>query len=134
MPYFALHDGNLVHDVIVADSLAHAQELTELNVLETDGEPWVLWTMEEDGWRKPKPFNSWIWEGSDWFAPVPYPSDFKNYEWNEDSLSWDEIIDPQPYPSWVLDELNNWVPPTPYPNDGKRYSWDEDSTSWVIFE
>ena len=46
---------------------------------------------EEDIFVKPKPFNSWTRNGSNWEAPTPYPNDEKMYAWNEENLSWEEI-------------------------------------------
>jgi hypothetical protein len=44
----------------------------------------------------------------------------------------DAFIEPQPYPSWILNETTcRWEPPVPYPTDGKYYAWDETTTSWV---
>jgi hypothetical protein len=44
----------------------------------------------------------------------------------------DAFIEPQPYPSWILNETTcRWGPPVPYPTDGKYYMWDEATTSWV---
>ena len=44
----------------------------------------------------------------------------------------DAFYEPQPYPSWTLNEDTCWwEPPTAYPSDGKNYNWDESSTSWV---
>lgn len=44
----------------------------------------------------------------------------------------DAFIPPQPYPSWVLDEvLCAWAPPVPRPEDGQPWRWDEESLSWV---
>lgn len=41
------------------------------------------------------------------------------------------FIEPQPYPSWTLDEATaSWQPPTPMPTEG-RWIWDEPSLSWV---
>jgi hypothetical protein len=47
--------------------------------------------------------------------------------------SWDRtgFAEPQPYPSWTLDENYVWQPPTPMPDDGEFHEWDEDTTSWV---
>ena len=47
-----------------------------------------------DAFIPPKPFKSWILneDTCQWDSPVPYPSDItKDYEWNEDTLSWIEI-------------------------------------------
>jgi hypothetical protein len=43
----------------------------------------------------------------------------------------DAFYDPQPFPSWSLDENYLWQPPTYSPDDGISYSWDEDAISWV---
>ncbi len=42
--------------------------------------------------RPAQPFPSWTWENKKWNPPVEYPDDEKIYEWNEDTLSWEEII------------------------------------------
>ena len=41
----------------------------------------------------PKPFNSWSLNETTclWEAPVAYPDDNKEYEWNEDTTSWSEV-------------------------------------------
>jgi hypothetical protein len=40
----------------------------------------------------PQPYQSWIWNGESWIAPVPYPEDDeKYYQWNEEFHIWDEI-------------------------------------------
>ena len=38
----------------------------------------------------PQPYPSWILSTQtyEWEAPVPYPTDGKNYVWNESTLSW----------------------------------------------
>ena len=36
----------------------------------------------------PKPFPSWIQDGSYWKAPVDMPTDGKVYLWDEPTLSW----------------------------------------------
>ena len=44
---------------------------------------------------KPKDLDSWVLnEGSClWEAPIPYPDDGQNYEWNEETQSWDLITE-----------------------------------------
>lgn len=51
----------------------------------------------------------------------------------------DVFIEPQPYPSWILDESTwSWKAPVEIPSDafdtinGNRYDWNEDTLSWVI--
>jgi len=41
----------------------------------------------------------------------------------------DVFIEPQPYPSWSLDENFDWQPPTPRP-EGMNWYWDENSLNW----
>lgn len=50
-----------------------------------------------DAFYSPKPFNSWILDEQTciWGAPTPMPTDGKIYSWNEDTLSWVEIIIPE---------------------------------------
>jgi len=47
----------------------------------------------------------------------------------------DAFIPPQPYSSWVLDEVTClWAAPVAMPTDDKQYSWDEESQSWKLVE
>lgn len=40
-----------------------------------------------------QPYPSWLLDADfNWQAPVPYPTDDKSYNWNEDTQSWDEIV------------------------------------------
>ena len=59
----------------------------------------------------------------------------KNYagiNWIYDR-SRDAFYEPQPYPSWTLNEDTCWwEAPVAYPSDGKLYDWDESSKSWVL--
>ena len=44
-----------------------------------------------DAFIPPKPFNSWILneETCYWDAPIVYPDDGQNYNWNETTRQWD---------------------------------------------
>ena len=46
-----------------------------------------------DAFIAPQPYASWTLDSNKciWEAPVEYPSDGKQYTWNEDTTSWDEI-------------------------------------------
>lgn len=48
---------------------------------------------DRDAFIPPKPFASWVLNEDTclWNAPVPYPSDGKNYRWDEDTTSWIEV-------------------------------------------
>lgn len=43
----------------------------------------------------PAPYPSWVLSTSfKWQAPTPYPTDGKQYAWDEDTLSWVELVAP----------------------------------------
>jgi len=48
---------------------------------------------ELDAFIAPKPFDSWVLdeETAQWEAPIEYPTDGKNYSWNEETTRWVEI-------------------------------------------
>jgi len=48
-----------------------------------------------DAFIPPKFFDSWILneETCLWEAPIPRPNDGKNYYWNEENISWEEIVE-----------------------------------------
>ena len=43
----------------------------------------------------PCPHNGWVLENYEWMPPIPYPSDNKRYQWNDDTIQWDEIVSPE---------------------------------------
>ena len=50
-----------------------------------------------DAFIPPKPFDSWVLNEDTclWDAPVPVPEDGKQYKWNEETLSWEEVPEPE---------------------------------------
>ena len=46
-----------------------------------------------DAFIAPQPYSSWLLDPNKciWEAPVEYPNDGKQYIWNEETTSWDEI-------------------------------------------
>lgn len=42
----------------------------------------------------------------------------------------DVFIEPQPFPSWNLDENHDWQPPKPRPEEGIWF-WNEEIGDWV---
>jgi hypothetical protein len=46
-----------------------------------------------DAFIAPKPYPSWLLNTNtcQWQAPVPYPTDGKNYYWNEETQQWVEF-------------------------------------------
>ena len=51
----------------------------------------------------PQPFNSWsLDENFDWQPPTPYPTDGNNYQWNAETLSWDQYVWNEDTQTWDL--------------------------------
>ena len=79
-------------DQLIADGITDFQEVTGLNPM-----PGIGWTWDEsNGYRPPKPFASWIWNGVEWTAPTPKPEG--DYLWNEETQTWDAIPTEEPTP------------------------------------
>jgi hypothetical protein len=53
----------------------------------------VGFTFDGIGFAEPQPYPSWTLntESYLWEAPTSKPTDGKPYEWNESTLSWDEL-------------------------------------------
>lgn len=94
MPNFAIYEDSIILNVIIADSKEIAEEITGLNAIETEGSPWISWTLEEEGWRSPQPYLSWSWNNNEWTPPVPMPEDDNFWIWNEELQSWEEFVIP----------------------------------------
>jgi hypothetical protein len=47
-----------------------------------------------DAFIPPKPFTNWILneDTCKWKAPIPYPTDGKDYVWNDNKGEWKEIV------------------------------------------
>lgn len=48
-----------------------------------------------DAFIPPKPFPSWVFieETCQWFPPIPKPDDGLKYDWDEESVSWVQVVD-----------------------------------------
>jgi hypothetical protein len=42
-----------------------------------------------------------------------------------------KFIEPQPYPSWTLNDNHDWEAPVTRPDGETNYVWNEDTTNWV---
>lgn len=42
----------------------------------------------------PSPYPSWVWDDglNTWVAPISYPTNNKNYVWDENTISWKEVV------------------------------------------
>ena len=52
-----------------------------------------VWDKSKNAFIKEQPYPSWTLNNTSclWEAPIAYPSDGKDYEWDESSKSWKEI-------------------------------------------
>jgi hypothetical protein len=63
---------------------------------------------------------------------TPLRGNFAGVGFTYDSTN-DVFYEPQPYPSWTLNETTwLWEPPVAMPTDGKDYTWNESTTSWDL--
>ncbi len=118
MAHFAQLENNIVTQVIVVNN----QELLDENNVEQEekgiafcqsllGGNWkqtsynanirknyagagYTYDAERDAFIPPKPYASWILNEDTcrWEAPVAFPDDEKAYTWNEETVSWQEVI------------------------------------------
>lgn len=112
MSHFAKVENGIVTQVIVAeqdviDSGAFGQGWiqTSYNTHENqhhEGRPLranfagigYIYDIENDVFYAPKPFASWILNNTKWIweAPIPLPNDDKYYVWDEEKITWSEVI------------------------------------------
>ena len=81
-----LNENNLVINISIADDNWDATGWLEYTGKECG--IGYSYNKTEDIFIAPQPYPSWIREGSTWNAPVKYPSDGKEYEWNETNQNW----------------------------------------------
>lgn len=117
--------------------MAHWAELDENNVVlrvtvgnNNDPDEGYQWLIDNLGgtWLKCS-YNTR--HGSHLLGGDPYRLNYPGIGWSY-RPDLDGFVEPQPYPSWVLDEATGaWNPPYPMPEEPGIWTWDEDSTSWV---
>ena len=117
MSHFAKVEDGIVTDVVVA----------EQEHIDTQEGTWVQTSYNTRGGKHYAPDSN----TEDGITPLR-----KNYAgrgYTYDAVK-DAFYQPQPLPSWTLDEDTClWQPPVAYPDDDKYYVWDEDTTNWVEF-
>lgn len=106
MSHFAeLDENNIVTRVLVGD-----------NNLPNEGHDWFVETL--GGTWVQTSYNGTIRKN---FAGIGFTYDEER----------DAFIEPQPFPSWTLNEATcRWESPLPYPQDGRIYEWDEEAQLW----
>jgi hypothetical protein len=112
MAHFAQIENNIVTQVLVVDN---TQEHRGQEFLANDlglGGTWVqtsyngnirknfagigyTYDTVRDAFIPQKPYDSWLLneDTCQWYPPTPYPTDGKNYMWDEEQLNWKEIED-----------------------------------------
>jgi len=105
MSHFAKIDSNnIVENVIVAeqdfinsgavgDSFLWVQTSYNNNFRKNYAGVGFTYDATRDAFIPPQPYPSWVLneDTCQWGAPVAYPDDGKSYDWDEDTLSWDEV-------------------------------------------
>ena len=100
MRNFAVIENEIITNVIIADTIEIAEEVTGKTcmLLEEDSRLGIGWFWDEANncYLSPKPYPSWNWDNINnvWVAPVELvvtdPLTFLNPVWDEESLSWVE--------------------------------------------
>lgn len=105
MSHFAKIDSNnIVTEVIVAeqdfinsgavgDSFLWIQTSYNGNFRKNYAGIGFTYDKERDAFIPPKPYLSWTLNEDTclWEAPVAYPEDGNDYDWNEETQTWDEV-------------------------------------------
>ena len=71
----------------------------------------------------------------DWYETSIDGAFRQRYAWIGGSynVEFDCFVNPQPYPSWVMNSIGEWNSPVPYPNDAGQhdvYTWNEELLEW----
>ena len=120
MSHFAKIENNIVTTVIVA----------EQDFIDTQEGTWVQTSYNTRG-GKHYASNSSTEDGG-----TPLRKNFAGIGMTYDATR-DAFYQPQPYPSWVLNESTcMWEAPVTIPADDrtKFYEWDEENTNWKEIE
>ena len=104
MAHFAKIDNNIVTEVIVAekdfinsglvgDEFLWVQTSYNDNFRKYYAGVGMTYDKTRDAFIPVKPYASWtlVEATCQWTAPVTYPDDDKEYQWNEDTTNWVEV-------------------------------------------
>ena len=93
MMFVARIDERTVTQVTVGDDAGWCATVFGGVWIATEQHVGIGWTYsEQDGFRPPRPFPSWTWDGERWVPPVPQP-DEGWWEWDENTQTWIEHED-----------------------------------------
>tara|TARA_R100000353_G_C6440573_1_gene178441 strand:- start:247 stop:621 length:375 start_codon:yes stop_codon:yes gene_type:complete len=122
MAHYAKVQSGIVKKVIVAE-----QEFIDSYIDNEPGE-WVQTSYNTHGGVHYEPNSNFSIPSSDQSKALRKNYAGVNFHYNKVK---DAFYEPQPYPSWTLNETTFlWEPPTAYPDDDKQYNWDETTKSW----
>lgn len=102
--YAIIKDDNVINIIVIDDTnLSAIPDFVNFHngdyAIETGVNAHVGGTYDGSKFWLPKPYPSWIKneEFNEWEPPVPYPvfdeEDSKRYTWNEETISWVEVIE-----------------------------------------
>jgi hypothetical protein len=110
MAHFAKIENDIVTQVIKLDNSVESEGQSYINnTLQLEGE-WIqtsinnnfrgnfagigyIYDRTNDVFHAPQLFESWVLNNKwQWESPIPYPEDGNEYMWDEDTLSWIQII------------------------------------------
>ena len=121
--------------------MAHFAEINEENIVTQvivvhNNE---LLVGEEESEEKGIDFCESLFGHRNW-VQTSYNNNFR-YNYAGIGFTWDPdnnaFYEPQPYPSWSLNQDFKWEAPVPYPEDAsenKIYTWDEENQEWKVTE
>jgi len=55
MANYAIYKDTVITNVVLAESKEIVETLTGMNAIETEGSPWIGWTLVNDEWVDPTP-------------------------------------------------------------------------------
>jgi len=100
MAHFAKIESGVVTEVIVAeqahiDTLSGTWVQTSYNgsIRKNFAGKGYTYDSTKDAFIAPKPYASWTLNNTTckWESPVAFPTDGKQYEWDEDTTNWVEV-------------------------------------------
>jgi hypothetical protein len=103
-----LDENNVVVRVLVGDNNDPANDEGYQWLIDNLGGTWIqtsyngnfrqryagigsVFVVDENFFTEPQLYPSWVRNGSTWEAPLPYPTDGKNYKWDEGLQEWEEV-------------------------------------------
>lgn len=130
----AIIENGKVTNIVMGELDEVAQLFDEVvEITEATNQAWIGARYNGEVFASQPSYPSWVFDEETFSYVAPEPKPEGKYAWNEETLSWEEII--QPFPSWTWDENNyTYVAPKPSPEtaDLTVHEWDESLGDWVV--